>query len=371
MSRCRFLWLAATVLLALVIPTRAEAVNVTLAWDAPVDPTVTGYVVSYGIVSRAYGQEINVGNVTQYTVTALALNQTYYFAVQSYNATGVRSAFSAEVVFQPLAITCHVTNAVSTTGNPVAVTLVPPDVIGATGTATTTCTPPSGSLFPVGTTALNCSATDSTGTASCQSQVVVTYVPPVVATVTIAPNPVAGTVGTGQGVTGQALDATNTPIAGVTLTWSVANVAVATLSNNTATTATVTGVAAGSTTLTATAPNGVSQTVTVTMAVATVTIAPNQINVGQTVTASVSNGPGNTGDWVGLYFATDPDSTVVDWKYLSGSQTRPGSGLTSASVLFTPTVPGTYNVRFFQNDSTTKLATSATLTVKRSRRGGR
>ena len=284
MSRCRFLWLAATVLLALVIPTRAEAVNVTLAWDAPVDPTVTGYVVSYGIVSRAYGQEINVGNVTQYAVTALALNQAYYFAVQSYNATGVRSAFSAEVVFQPLAITCHVTNAVSTTGNPVAVTLVPPDVIGATGTATTTCTPPSGSLFPVGTTALNCSATDSTGTASCQSQVVVTYVPPVVATVTIA---------------------------------------------------------------------------------------PNRVNVGQTVTAAVSNGPGNTGDWVGLYFATDPDSTVVDWKYLSGSKTRPGSGLTSASVLFTPTVPGTYNVRFFQNDSTTKLATSATLTVKRSRRGGR
>ena len=284
MSRCRFLWLAATVLLALVIPTRAEAVNVTLAWDAPVDPTVTGYVGSYGIVSGAYGEEIDVGNVTQYTVTALALNQTYYFAVQSYNATGVRSAFSAEVVFQPLAITCHVTNAESTTGNPVAVTLVPPDVIGATGTATTTCTPPSGSLFPVGTTALNCSATDSTGTASCQSQVVVTYVPPVVATVTIA---------------------------------------------------------------------------------------PNQVNVGQTVTAAVSNGPGNTGDWVGLYFATDPDSTVVDWKYLSGSQTRPGSGLTSASVLFTPTVPGTYNVRFFQNDSTTKLATSATLTVKRSRRGGR
>ena len=178
MARRGFLWLAAIVLFALVIPTRAEAASVTVAWDAPVDPTVTGYVVSYGTASGAYGQEINVGNVIQYTVTGLAPNQTYYFAVQSYNASGVRSAFSAEVVFQPLAITCHVTNAVSTTGNPIAVTLVPPDVIGATGTVTTTCTPPSGSLFPVGNTPLSCSATDTTATVSCTSVVSVSYTPP-------------------------------------------------------------------------------------------------------------------------------------------------------------------------------------------------
>ena len=38
--------------------------------------------------------------------------------------------------------------------------------------------------------------------------------------------------------------------------------------------------------------------------------------------------------------------------------------MTGADVTFTmPTAPGTYNVRFFLNDTTAKLATSATITV--------
>ena len=71
------------------------------------------------------------------------------------------------------------------------------------------------------------------------------------------------------------------------------------------------------------------------------------------------------GDWVGLHRASAADETYVDWKYLNGTQTRPGSGLTGAAVAFTmPAAPGTYNVRFFLNDSLTKLATSATITVQ-------
>ena len=43
--------------------------------------------------------------------------------------------------------------------------------------------------------------------------------------------------------------------------------------------------------------------------------------------------------------------------------------MSGAAVTFTlPTTPGTYNVRFFLNDSTTKLATSATITVTARRR---
>ena len=59
------------------------------------------------------------------------------------------------------------------------------------------------------------------------------------------------------------------------------------------------------------------------------------------------------------------DSPYVDWKYLNGTRTSPGTGVTGAAVTFTmPAAPGTYNVRFFLNDSWTKLATSATITVQ-------
>ena len=65
-----------------------------------------------------------------------------------------------------------------------------------------------------------------------------------------------------------------------------------------------------------------------------------------------------------LFGAGAADGTYIDWKYLNGTQTRPASGVTGAAVAFTmPATPGTYNVRFFLNDSLTKLATSATITV--------
>jgi hypothetical protein len=78
------------------------------------------------------------------------------------------------------------------------------------------------------------------------------------------------------------------------------------------------------------------------------------------VTAMVANGPGNRTDWVGLYAANS--STYVEWKYLSGSQTLPVSGMTSAAVPFTmPTVAGTYTVRLYAGS--TWVATSAPITV--------
>ena len=96
------------------------------------------------------------------------------------------------------------------------------------------------------------------------------------------------------------------------------------------------------------------------MSLDTTTVAP-----GGTVTATIANGPGNTGDWVGVFASADTDSTYQDWKYLNGLKTKPGVGVTGANVSFTmPTTPGTYNVRFFFNDTTIKLATSATITVQ-------
>ena len=77
---------------------------------------------------------------------------------------------------------------------------------------------------------------------------------PVVTTISLAPDPAAVTVGATVALTGTARDAANTPIAGVTFTWSTSNPAIASVS----TTGIVTGVAAGTATITATAANGVS-----------------------------------------------------------------------------------------------------------------
>ena len=108
----------------------------------------------------------------------------------------------------------------------------------------------------------------------------------------------------------------------------------------------------------------ISATITVTVSQSSVTVSATTVSAGGTVTATVANGPGNAGDWVGLYVASDPESTYVAWSYLNGSRTRPATGVTSATLAFTlPMTPGTYNVRFFLNDSTTRLATSATITA--------
>ena len=96
-----------------------------------------------------------------------------------------------------------------------------------------------------------------------------------------------------------------------------------------------------------------------------ITLSATTVVAGGTVTATMANGPGNAGDWVGLYGASAADGTYEDWKYLNGTRSKPGSGVTGAAVTFTmPATPGTYNVRFFLNDTTSLLATSLTITVQ-------
>jgi hypothetical protein len=104
---------------------------------------------------------------------------------------------------------------------------------------------------------------------------------------------------------------------------------------------------------------------TITVSTPTITLSATTVAPGATVTATIANGPGNPGDWVGLYTTAAPPSTYLDWKYLNGTRTKPATGLTGASVPFTmPMTPGTYNIRFFLNDSTGLLATSQTITVQ-------
>src|SRR4051812_45938720 len=96
--RFSFAMLVATALIVLSSASIVSAQTATLAWDASTDPAVTGYRVSFGAASRGYTQTVDVGNVTQYTVSGLALSFDYYFAVQAYTATGMQSAYSNEAV---------------------------------------------------------------------------------------------------------------------------------------------------------------------------------------------------------------------------------------------------------------------------------
>jgi hypothetical protein len=83
----------------------------TAAWLPSGDPTVVGYVLSFGTASVAngdaphYDQSIEVGNATLHTECALPTG-TYYFAVQARNSDGAMSIYSAEkaVVVQTVAV---------------------------------------------------------------------------------------------------------------------------------------------------------------------------------------------------------------------------------------------------------------------------
>src|SRR5262245_39959710 len=90
--------------------TPAQAQQVQLAWDAPVQangtpvPNIAGYKLYYGLQSGHYQTAIPVGMATTYTVTNVSVGQTYYFAATAYDSTGTESAFSNEVSVTPGAI---------------------------------------------------------------------------------------------------------------------------------------------------------------------------------------------------------------------------------------------------------------------------
>ena len=103
---------------------------------------------------------------------------------------------------------------------------------------------------------------------------------------------------------------------------------------------------------------------TVTVQAATIGVDTTVVAVLGVVTVTVADGPGFVLDWVGVHGTGDPDLTYQSWRYLSGTQTPPVSGLTTATFPVTmPTEPGTYNLRLFRNNGSTLLATSVPITV--------
>jgi hypothetical protein len=85
-------------ILALLFPSLGGAAVVTLAWD-PSGADVAGYRVYYGSASRAYFTSIDVGDNTSCSVSNLVVGSTYFFAVTAYNALGVESDYSGEILY--------------------------------------------------------------------------------------------------------------------------------------------------------------------------------------------------------------------------------------------------------------------------------
>jgi glucose/arabinose dehydrogenase len=95
----------------------------------------------------------------------------------------------------------------------------------------------------------------------------------------------------------------------------------------------------------------------------TVTPAVATVSPGAPISFTVTGGPGNTNDWVGLYPTSAPDGAFVAWQFLNGLVTLPMSGTNGATLAFTaPVMPGTYDIRLFSNGYV-RLATSSAVNV--------
>jgi hypothetical protein len=137
--------------------------SVQLAWDPNTEPDIAGYRVYYGTFSRAYSQWLDAGNVTNATVTSLANQTSYYFAVTAWNTAGLESDYSNEVVYQTpggatsLAVTSSVNPALpgTTITFTATVTVVPPG----------TGTPTDAVIFKDGTTSLGTNSLNGSGVA--------------------------------------------------------------------------------------------------------------------------------------------------------------------------------------------------------------
>lgn len=81
--------------------TVVHAADVKLAWDANIEPEVMGYRLHWGVVNEIpFTEAVDVSNVTEYTLSGLVEDQTYYFAVTAYSLES-ESGYSNIVQYIP------------------------------------------------------------------------------------------------------------------------------------------------------------------------------------------------------------------------------------------------------------------------------
>lgn len=95
-------------LMMLFCASMAQAMDVTLAWDANTESNLAGYKIHYNLTqdgppyngtgATEGNSPIDVGNVTTYTLHGLPDDASVRFVATAYNDQGLESGFSNEVV---------------------------------------------------------------------------------------------------------------------------------------------------------------------------------------------------------------------------------------------------------------------------------
>jgi hypothetical protein len=75
------------------------AAQVTLTWDTNSEQDTAGYKIYYGSAQGDYSDSVDIGNTTQYTITNLEEDQTYYFTATAYDISSKESDFSNEISY--------------------------------------------------------------------------------------------------------------------------------------------------------------------------------------------------------------------------------------------------------------------------------
>lgn len=88
------------VLIMVLFAANAFAADVTLTWDANTEPDLAGYKVYTGTNSGNYDAPVDVGNVTEYTMTDLQDGVFHYFVLTAYDneTPSLESDYSNEVM---------------------------------------------------------------------------------------------------------------------------------------------------------------------------------------------------------------------------------------------------------------------------------
>ncbi len=84
-----------------ILKVPASGLNVRLGWVPSPSTNATGYFLNWGLVSGQCTNQLDVGNVTNTTVSGLDAATTYYFNVVTYDTTGDESVPSNELVYTP------------------------------------------------------------------------------------------------------------------------------------------------------------------------------------------------------------------------------------------------------------------------------
>ncbi len=86
-------------------------------------------------------------------------------------------------------------------------------------------------------------------------------------------------------------------------------------------------------------------------------VSSTRVAPGETITATMQNGPGNASDWMATYSVGASNLSYLRWSYVGNGNT------TYAWNVMMPTSTGDYEVRLLENNGYNDLATSSTVSV--------